>query len=116
MLDRADTADRTGRAVEGGQQPVAGGLDRAPTRGRDLSAGDRVVDLQQFAPPPIPHWRRHGGRIDDVGEGNGGKHPVAAGSLGGAGEELLQTVEEAVTSAWTRSGWEAATSMHSCPA
>jgi hypothetical protein len=94
--NRADAADRPGRAVEGGQHPIAGRLDRAPTRGLNLPMGDRVVDLQQLTPPPVTHCRRHGGRIDDAGEGDGGQDAIAAGNLGGAGQELLQLVEEAV--------------------
>ena len=51
--DRAGAADRPGRAVEGGEEAVAGGVDLLAAEPDQLAPDERVVALEQVAPAPV---------------------------------------------------------------
>ena len=91
-------AQRTaaGGAVEGGEEPVARGVDLAAPEAAELAADEVVVSLEEVAPAAIPEG---GGLLrgaDDVGEEDGGEHPVGLGAVPDAGQELLDLVEDRV--------------------
>ena len=74
--DVAAAADRPRRAVEGGQEAVADGLDLAPAPAAQLVADDPVVVLELGAPAPVAQPGQVLGRADDVGEHDRGQHAV----------------------------------------
>jgi hypothetical protein len=86
-------ADRPAGAVEGRQDPVAGGLDELTTELLDQPAGKVVVDLQQLAPAPVPEAGGPLGGAGDIGEQHGRQHPPGPGGSVDAGEELLDVVQ-----------------------
>ncbi|GIK78525.1 MAG: hypothetical protein KJ006_00840 [Thermoleophilia bacterium] len=71
--DRARAAHRARRAVERGEEPVAGRLDRPAAMLADQLAGDPVVAGEELAPLRISERLGPLGRADDVGEGDRGE-------------------------------------------
>lgn len=84
------------RAVEGGEEAVAGPLHLAAAVEAELAADDRVMALEQLAPVAIAELRGAGGRADDVGERHGREHAVVLARRPGPGEELLDLVDDRV--------------------
>ena len=95
-VDRRGTADRPRRAVEGGQEPIAGGIDLAALEALELLSNERVMPFEQVTPAPVAEPRRLLGRADDVGEEDGCEHAVRLGPSAGAGQELLDLVYDLV--------------------
>jgi hypothetical protein len=67
--------DRPAGAVEGGQDPVAGGLDQPAAELLDHPAGQLVVDVEQLTPAPVAQLFGPLGRAHDVGEQHRSQHP-----------------------------------------
>src|SRR5436190_10247426 len=66
--DRPGATDRTGRAVEGRQEPVARGVDLHTAERAELLTEQSVVPFEQLPPRPIADGARRVGGPDDVGE------------------------------------------------
>jgi hypothetical protein len=54
VADRTRAADSAGGAVEGGQYPVAGGLDEPTAAALDLLLDEGVVAVEEVVPGPVP--------------------------------------------------------------
>ena len=66
--DRGCAADRSRRPVEpGGEETVAGGVNRLAPEARELAPDDRIVLLEQRRPRAARLQRSHG-RVDEIGE------------------------------------------------
>src|SRR5262249_16997059 len=72
LLDqRPSAADRTGRAVEGGEKAITGRADLAAAEAHELRAHEPVVMLEHLPPAPVTERRCLLGRGDNVGEKHG---------------------------------------------
>ncbi len=67
---------RPRRAVEAGEEAVAGGVDLAAGKPNQLSAHQRVVLLEEFAPSAVPEFGQLRGGAHDVGEQDGGENAI----------------------------------------
>jgi hypothetical protein len=76
IADRAGAADGTTWPVEGGQEPVAGGVDLVSTEPCQLVAHDGVVLIKERAPAGITECGGSCGGVHDVGEEDGGEPSV----------------------------------------
>ena len=76
-------ADRSGRPVERGKEPVAGRLHLDATEPSELRAHALVVRSQELLPSRVPEFGCLLGRIHDVGEQNRREHAVELGALAG---------------------------------
>src|SRR5262245_32053327 len=74
--DRLGATDGACRAVERGEEPVAGGVHLAAASACELPTDNRVVALEQLAPTGIAELGHLLRRADDVGEEDGRKHAV----------------------------------------
>src|SRR6185369_384701 len=83
------TADRARGSVERRQQAVADELDLAPAESLEMPAYHVVMLIEQLVPAPVAERDGTPGRIDDVGEQDGGEHAIGIGHGAYAGEELL---------------------------
>jgi hypothetical protein len=72
--DRLGAPDGPGRAVEGDQETVSGGLDLPSPKPPDLFPDEAIVGIEQCTPPVIPESRRLLRRPYDVGEQHRGEH------------------------------------------
>src|SRR5206468_3485570 len=80
LADRTRARNRPGRAVEGGEEAIAGRVHLIAAKAAELDANSLVVVLQQLAPRAVAELGRPGRRADDVGEKHGGEHAVRLGS------------------------------------
>ncbi len=86
-------ADRSLRAVERGQETVAGGVHLAAAEANELRTDDGVVRVEQRVPVAVADLGGAARRVHDVGEQHRGENPVV-GHLGLlAGEELGDLLE-----------------------
>ncbi len=97
--DRRRAADAPSRAVEGGEEAVAGVLDLLAAMARELTSDQVVVALKQLVPSTIAHLRRSLDGAADVGEEHGGQHAIGLALGAAAGEELLELPDEGVEAA-----------------
>src|SRR5207253_6803113 len=88
--------DGPSRPVEGGEEPIAGGVDLPPSEPFDQGTNSLVMGIEQFSPAAIPQRGRLLRRANDVSEQNGRKHPVEFWSRADAGEKLLDLVDQGV--------------------
>src|SRR4029078_8873934 len=72
--DRAGTADRSGRSIEGGEKNIPGTLDLLPTVRPEAIARDLIVGFEHLSPTRIAQAGRCVGGIDDVGEDHSREH------------------------------------------
>src|SRR5262249_44962770 len=85
-----------GRAVEGGKESVAGGVDLpAPVRVQ-APPDPLMMRPLQVAPAGITELARPLGRPDDVGEHHRCQHPVCDRGRSGAGQELLHLIQQGI--------------------
>ena len=98
------TADCAGRPVERGEEAVAGRAHLAAAEAAELAADRRVVLLQQVAPAAVAELGGVLGRVDDVGEEDGGQHTVGRRMGPYAGQELLDLIEDRAIAAATACG------------
>jgi len=68
VAERACAANRPARAVEGGQNAIAGGPDEVSAVLFDGGAGDDIVAVEQVAPRTVAKRREVFGLPDEVGE------------------------------------------------
>ena len=88
VVEREGAAQRPGRCVEGGHDPVAGALDVLAHPSVHLRLRHLEVPVHKLAPGAIAHLGGLGGRLDDVGEQDRGQDAVRV--LGGPqGPDLL---------------------------
>src|SRR5438552_3801789 len=89
--DRAGATDRAGRAVEGGEEAVACGVELGPAKANQLAPDQGVMLRKQLAPAGIAKLSGPRRRADDVGEEDGRKHAVRLRLLPGPfGPGVLQ--------------------------
>ena len=74
--DRERAVDRPRRAVEGGEEPVAGRVDLATAEPHQLPSHGGIVGVQQLAPAFVADRGRALGRADDVGVQDRGEDTV----------------------------------------
>jgi len=79
VADGPGALHRPPGGVEGGQEPVAGGLDLPALEDVELHAHEGVVLVEQLPPAGVPELRRPLRRPDDVGEENRGQPPFRLG-------------------------------------
>ena len=94
-------AHRLGRAVERGDEPIAGGVDHAACVAQQLQAHDGVVSIEVRPPGQIAQRGRPSCRIDDVREQHRRQHPFAS-TRSSTREELLDLVDDRVGAAGVR--------------
>jgi hypothetical protein len=68
VAHRARAPDGRGRGVEGGEEPVAGGVELTTCEMLELDPDHTVMPGQELPPPPVAHLLGHARRSDDVGE------------------------------------------------
>ena len=90
LTQRGRAADRPRGAVEGGQDPVAGGLDQPSMKRLDPAGSRLVVDLEQLPPPLVAQVPGALGGAD-----NGRRRPHSASRASGrrppgVGSEVLE--------------------------
>ena len=86
------------RAIEGGKQPITGGIHLVATEGTQFSPQHRVVVAEKLAPPRIAQFGRAFGGASDIDEHDGGEHSVRFEMSACAGYELLDLVRNDVLS------------------
>jgi hypothetical protein len=87
---------RSGCGVEGGQEPIAHGLDLAPPVTDQRGSNHHVVVMGKGAPFAVAHTSSVFGGRGDVGKQDGSRRDLAFGCLVRACEELLDLVEDGV--------------------
>ena len=76
-LDRERALDGIRRLLEGGEEPVAGGVDLAAVEALEPGADDPMVRLDHLVPSAIAELGRQLGRPDDVREQDRRQDPSA---------------------------------------
>jgi len=66
--DRFGGANRLGRLVKGGEEPVSGGIDLSTTEPVELSANRSVVSRHELLPRPVPEPDGQVARPHDIRE------------------------------------------------
>jgi hypothetical protein len=94
-MARAQRTAASGRSNDA-KNPFPGGHDLAAGEAGQLATAQLVVLVEHVPPAPVTHLRGQGCRVDDVGEQQRGQLPVRVGAGAGAGEELLDLVQQAV--------------------
>ena len=91
--DRAGAPDGPGWPVECRKEPIAGGVDFAPTKAREFVSHDLVVIRLQLPPSLIAQCHDALGGADDVCEENGSKYAVRCRTMPDTREKLLNFVD-----------------------
>jgi hypothetical protein len=94
MSDSASTFDRTGRAVEGGQRPIASSFYVDATKALKMVQDKFVIAIERLPPAPIAQSSSMACRLDDVCKKHRSQDPVQDGDQPGAGDEVLCLVEQ----------------------
>src|SRR5438105_3122819 len=92
--DRPCTPNRLCGTLEGGEEAVTERLYHPPPVALELCPRDVVMALHQRPPALVPELRGALGRGDDVGEEDRRERAVGIGPVAGAGEELLDLVDD----------------------
>src|SRR5262249_48468889 len=95
--DRRGAAHGTGRTVKGRKKPVAQGLDLTTAKPSELLAHRIVMAVEQIAPSSVAKLRRPSRRVDDVSEQHRRQHPIELGFATGAGQKLLDLVDNPIS-------------------
>src|SRR4051812_35196161 len=74
--DRTGAPDRPRRAIEDGEEPIAGRRDLSTPTSFQLAADDLVMRTKNIAPPRITERDGPLGRAHDVREQHRGEHAV----------------------------------------
>src|SRR5438876_8994386 len=93
VSDGACTFDGASRAVEGRDEPIAGGVDLRASKARQLSTHGLVVTVQHVAPPMIAEVDRPHSRGHDVGDEDRRQDSVRGRCSEHARHELFDLVE-----------------------
>jgi hypothetical protein len=96
LLDRLRAADRSRRAIEGGQHAITGRLDLSATVPVQLTSNDSVVTVQKLRPMLVSQARSDLGGANDVGEQHSRQHPAGFRRREPSGEKLFDRVEDRV--------------------
>src|SRR5262249_48166693 len=96
VANRAGALDRTGRTVEGREEPVPKGLHLPAAEALELAPCDPVVARSELAPPPVTEIRGAPRRVDDVGEEDCCEHAVAPPAPAVSGQELLDFIADSI--------------------
>ena len=96
LADGAATTYSPPRPVEGGEEPVAGGIHLASAESVQLAADNDIVLVEHLAPAPVPELGGARRRPDDVGEEERGKDAVELAGAAGSSQELLDLVDDGV--------------------
>jgi hypothetical protein len=80
---------RPGGPIERGEEPITGDVDLPAAVVAQASADPLVMRPLQVPPSGVSRLDRPLGGLDDVGEHDGGQHPVGHRGWPGAGQELL---------------------------
>ena len=99
--DRQRAADRARRAVERGQEAVAGRLDLATRKPLELTANHGVVRVEQIAPASVPELAHEVGGMDDVAEHDGRQDAIGVDATH-AREEFLDLGDDRIAVADVR--------------
>src|SRR5262249_34011525 len=89
-------ADASRRAVEEGQEAVAGGRDLASAEVCNLTPHQRIVSYEQITPSPVAEAGCLLRRADDVGEQHGREDAIVLQRRVRAGDELLHGREDPI--------------------
>ena len=79
VVERARERHRVGRDIERRQEPIARGIDLAPTEPPEPLAEAGMVRPQELGPRPIAEFKQPPGRVDDVGEQDRCEHASGEG-------------------------------------
>jgi hypothetical protein len=93
VSERGRAEDPPSRAVEGGQESVAGRLDQSAAPLLDHPMSQLVVHVQEPASAPIAQLPGPFSRAHDVGKQYGGQHPLGFRNAVDAGQKLLDQVQ-----------------------
>src|SRR6266508_155260 len=74
--DRVSAADRSCWTIEGGEEPVAGGVELTAAEAGELPTHTRVVLREQLAPAAVAELGQLRRRADDVGEEHRRQHSL----------------------------------------
>ena len=96
FADRARRPNCPRRAVERGEEAVAGRVDLPPLEMLELFPDQPMVFLDQAAPAAVAEARDHLGRMRDVGEQDSREDAIRLGNASNTGEEGFDLVEQVV--------------------
>jgi hypothetical protein len=91
------TADTPARSVKSGEHAITCGLDVSATKSLYLPSQQGVVLVENLTPPAVAQRCCLFCRGDDVGEQDGGEHPIRCGDLPLAGQERLDLIGELIS-------------------
>src|SRR5262249_43439617 len=94
ISDRDGGVDRPRRAVEGGEEPVAGCFHLSASVAIELAPHHGVVRVEQIAPAMVTQGGRGARGVDDVGEQYGRQDAIGWPDRASSGYELLDFVED----------------------
>jgi hypothetical protein len=89
-------ADGSRGAIEARKQTVSGEVRDHTAELNNLSLGYGVVGFEQLTPTLVAELGGAARRVDDVGEQDGGEHPIAAQTMTDPRQELLNLVDHDV--------------------
>ena len=89
VSDHDRCADRAGRSIEEGEDPVAGRFHLPAAEARQRAVNDIVVKVEKLGPPAVAGRCELPGRVNDIGEDDRRQHSVETRCLSRAGQELL---------------------------
>ncbi len=98
VANRQPALDRSCRAVEEREKPVASRVDLPSSEVLQLPTNGVVMHRQELVPPPIAEFSRRSGRPNDVSEEHGRQHTVEHGTWPAASDELLYLVQDLLRS------------------
>jgi len=94
IADRQSAADGARRAVERGEESVPRRVHLDAAMSLQLRPDERVVPLDERAPPAISQLGGLRGAVHDVGEQHGRKESVVLRQWPGAGQEFLDLADD----------------------
>ena len=94
--DRVRAADRARRTVESREDAVARRIYEGAGEPRDFSLRELVVGTDELLPAGVAELSQFDGRIDDVGEQDGGEHAVGLDGRPFHPEEITDGVEDRI--------------------
>ena len=89
VSDRLSAVDRTRRAVECGQESVAGGVDLLAPVHREFPTNDFSMAAEELGPSMIAQLRQTLRRADEIGEQHGCENTIGFFDRANSGQEFL---------------------------
>ena len=96
-LGRPGAADRTAGSVEGREESVPERLDLLAAMALELAPHHTVMGGHQVSPAAVAQLGGLARGVDDVGEHDGGQHPLGLAGRGGAPEQRLDLVQDVLS-------------------